>query len=156
MPIKSILTMFIVVVAGVFVALVLYGEFKTLRPIDDFGVGKIHERVRIIKGDFVRASDPAKTSVAEYYVNTGKWPATNKDAALPEPNAYRGESLETLTVAENKITMSFDEKIGAGGGTIVMTATYAPDTMIIKWDCLSPNIADISTVIPYCQFSNER
>jgi hypothetical protein len=154
MNLRSLLAMFAVVVAGVFVALVRYSEFRAKRPADDFGVGQIHERIRMIKSDFVRSVDPARTAVSEYYMNYGKWPATNKDAALPEPEVYRGESLRTLAVTDNKITLTFDDKIGPDGGQIIFFGEYTPEqNMGIKWNCISPNIADISTAIPSCRYA---
>jgi pilin len=151
---RTMVAGFVVVVAGVFVGMLLFSAYRSKRPVDDFGVGEIHERIRMIKADFVRAADPAKTAVSEYYVNSGTWPATNKDAALPEPAMYRGESLRTLVLAGNKITMTFDDKIGPDGGQIILVGEYVPDSnMGVKWSCISPNIADISAAIPYCRYA---
>src|ERR1700755_1585102 len=114
---------FIVIVAAIFVGLFLYDEFRAKRPVDDFGVGKAHARIKLIQSDFARAADPARTSVAEYFVNAGKWPANNKEAALPQPDAYKGDSLKSLTVAENRVTLVFDDKIGPGGGKVILVGT---------------------------------
>jgi hypothetical protein len=142
---------FVVMVAAIFVGLFLYDEFRAKRPVDDFGVGKAHERVKLIQGDYARAADPARTAVAEFYINSGKWPATNKDVGLPEPSAYRGDSLRSLEVSENRITLTFDDKIGPDGGKIILIGTYLADQMGIKWACVSPNIADISVAVGTCR-----
>ena len=150
---RSHLVTFVVIVLAIFVGLFLYDEFRAKRPVDDFGVGKAHARMKLIQSDFARSADPARTAVSEYYVNTGKWPANNKEAALPEPDVYRGDSLKSLSVVENRITLVFDDKIGPDGGKIILVGTYNEKTMGIGWQCLSPNIADISTALGTCRNS---
>jgi hypothetical protein len=153
---RSIVGTFIVVVVGVFVALLLYGKYQKAAHETDFGVGEIQNRLRMIRTDYARASDPARTAVAEYYANSGTWPPNNEKVGLPAPNAYKGETLKSLDVKDNTITMTFDNHSGPDGGKILLTGEATPNlSMGIKWTCTSPNITDISTIFPTCKYGSQ-
>jgi hypothetical protein len=154
---RSMLGMFVVVVVGVFVALLLYGKYQKTANNDDFGAGANQNRLRMIRSDYARAADPARTAVAEYYTNSGSWPPDNEKVGLPAPGAYKGESLKSLEVKDNKITLTFDGHSGPDGSTIVLTGEATPNlSMGIKWTCTSPNISDIKTIFPTCSYATPQ
>jgi type IV pilus assembly protein PilA len=107
----------------------------------------------MLQSDFQRAADGAKTAVAEFYANSGHWPAKNEDAGLPTPDTYRGESLRRLDVNGPVITLTFDARSGIDGGKIVLAGEATPNfAMGINWTCASPNIIDIATIFPTCEY----
>jgi len=150
---QKILINFVVVLVAVLAALFAYDKFRSSRTTGDFGVAAIQDRKKMLQSDFQRAADGAKTSVTEYYANRGSWPAKNEDAGLPAPDTYRGESLRSLAVGDQTITLTFDARSGVDGGKIILTGEATPNlAMGFNWTCVSPNIADIATIFPSCKY----
>ena len=59
--------------------------------------GRGPRRRSAIRNDAV-ASTAARMAVTEFYMNTGRMPASNAEAGLPEPDTYQGQSLRSLEV----------------------------------------------------------
>ena len=82
----------------------------------------------------------AKVSVAEYYQEYGQYPAGNAEAGLEDPNNIRGNYVESVTVANEVITITF----GAGanqridGESIVVTAAEQDGSL--NWTCASAGV----------------
>jgi hypothetical protein len=149
---KNALIMFVVVVGAVFVGMMLYDKYRAKRS-GDFGAMEMLQSRQIVLGDFVRATSTAKTAMAEHYLSMGAWPPSNKEAGLPSPEAYRGNSLVRLDVSGPDIVLTFDARSGVDGGKIVLTGTATPElAMGIEWKCTSPNMPDIATILRDCVY----
>ena len=78
----------------------------------------------------------AKTAVAEYRSSTGNWPADNGEAGLSDAGTITGNYVESVTVADEKITAKFkpdgvNENIK--GKSLLLTATDAGGS--VTFDC---------------------
>jgi uncharacterized iron-regulated membrane protein len=134
---------------------VLDEQARMSKALDEQQEAVAHSREDgVVRDDFVRASSAMRTAIAEYYMTTAKWPATNQEAGLPAPSAYRGGSLQSATVsAEGAIEFVFDATSGVDGGRIRL----APDTskaeaMGISWHCETTDYTSIRRVLPDCEF----
>ncbi|MFM8333123.1 MAG: pilin [Candidatus Methylumidiphilus sp.] len=77
----------------------------------------------------------AKTSVAEYYVSMGKYPANNAEAGLPAPTEIRGDGVDSVTVAPGGIiTVQYNHLVG-DNPTLVIAPESANSGGMIVWDC---------------------
>ena len=93
-------------------------------------------------------------SIAEFYSNTGKWPDSNAATGLPEPDAFRGKSLERLDVEGPVVTLTFDSTSAIYGGKVVFTGSVTPQMVMgINWKCESPSYRDIAVAIADCVYS---
>jgi hypothetical protein len=153
---KRLVIQFLVVAAAVFAALFAYDALRGRRASGDFGAGAESERQRVLRSDFQRAAPAAKISISEYFISNGRWPAGNREAGLPEPDSYRGESLRGLNVSGSRIVLTFDARSGIDGGTIILTGAPTPNlAMGIDWRCTSPNLPQIAAIFPACSFGEE-
>lgn len=101
---------------------------------------------------FVVASN-AKTAVAEYYMNYGKLPASNRDIGLPAADRFRGQSLRSMAIAAGgRITLTYDAKSGVDGGTIELVPDTSNPAMGIRWRCVTSSYEHITVTIPQCEF----
>ena len=90
-------------------------------------------------------ADGAKTAVAEYYANTGGWPASNSAAGLASAGSIGGNYVGKVDVASSGfITITYG-KVGSGtygakansnisGDTLVLSA-YTAGGGSIQWTC---------------------
>ncbi|MBS7836900.1 pilin [Wohlfahrtiimonas chitiniclastica] len=83
----------------------------------------------------------AKMAATEYYSSEAKWPASNAVAGLPEASKITGQSVDSVKLASNVITITYGSKVttkAAGSGTttgltVVLTGTAGDGT--ITWAC---------------------
>jgi type IV pilus assembly protein PilA len=71
-------------------------------------------------------SDGAKTAVAEFYSNTGRFPPVNSSAGLALAGSISGKYVESVTVADGLITAKF----GNQANTAIVTPN--PDTFVLS------------------------
>lgn len=83
-----------------------------------------------------------------YYTLNGQWPNTSNShevLRLPTPEDYAGNSVESIMLRGNEITVLYnDEIIGEENGTpvsLVLTAN-TNQSGAIHWDCVGKNIAE--------------
>lgn len=96
----------------------------------------------------------AKTAVAEYLANTGRFPSSNKQIGLAAPDQFKGQSLRRMSISEGGvITLTYDAKSGVDGGIIRIIPDNA-DPSLLKWRCISPNFRDIALTIPQCSYQS--
>ena len=86
-------------------------------------------------------ADGAKTAVAEFYSNTGHAPASNTSAGLAQPASITGKFVDTVTVANGKITSHFSSTSPQRANTKIDTSTliFSPTFSVgsTKWTCSS-------------------
>lgn len=106
-----------------------------------------------IRSDIVAISS-ARLAITETYMSTGRMPANNAEAGLPDPDKYKGQSLQSMTVSEGgRILLSFDAASGVEGGTI----EWLPDpggieSMGLQWQCQTRDYPMIARVVSSCEY----
>lgn len=102
----------------------------------------------------VSAVSSGRLAIAEFYVSSGRMPATNAEAGLPAADTYKGQSLVSMQVSEGgTILMTFDASSGVEGGTI----EWEPDltgieSMGMQWHCQTHDYPSITRALPSCNF----
>ena|SRR5690348_16856078 len=83
--------------------------------------------------------DGAKTAVAEFYSNYGRWPTNNESAGLPKNAAsISGKYINSVTVAKGVITAKFNStnaNTAIQGKTFVLSPTGSAGST--TWTCSS-------------------
>jgi len=81
-------------------------------------------------------ADGAKTAVAEFYSNTGRYPEANSSAGLAKAESISGQYVDTVTVAKGLITATYKGKKAnnalADSSLLMSPVTNAGS---IEWHC---------------------
>ena len=74
----------------------------------------------------------AKASVTEYFSSQGKFPANNASAGLATNTDIKGNAVKSVTVANGKITIAYNDKV-----TNDATLELSPITGAggVQWSC---------------------
>ncbi|HET9031460.1 MAG TPA: pilin [Dokdonella sp.] len=102
----------------------------------------------------IAAISSARAAITESYMNTGRMPASNAEAGLPEPEKYKGQSLQSMTISDGgRILLSFDAASGVDGGMI----EWLPDpggieSMGLQWHCQTHDYPMITRIVPSCEY----
>jgi len=92
------------------------------------------KRARISEG--LGLASGAKTSLAEFVASNNAWPADNTAAGLPAANTITGNSVTSVSVASNTITVTY--LANAGGGTIDVVGTTTSGG--VTWTCTGGSV----------------
>ncbi len=86
----------------------------------------------------------AKTSMAEYYNNTGSWPSTNASAGLATNTSIKGKYVSQVdvgaTAGQIQITYGNQANSNLSGSVLILSAI--PNNGSVEWTCKSTTIAD--------------
>jgi len=85
---------------------------------------------------------PAKKGLAEYYAETGAWPADNSSALLPAADSINGTYVEAVSVTDNVITIRYGNEAHGMISNQVVQLTAASVNNSILWQCSSASIED--------------
>lgn len=113
------------------------------------------ERAMLAIVNDVAAVSGVRVAIADVYLSSGRMPASNADAGLPEPPTYKGQSLVSLQVVEGgTILLTFDANSGVEGGVI----EWQPDlggieSMGMQWQCLTHDYPLIVRALPTCTYA---
>ena len=90
-------------------------------------------RTQVAEG--LTLSTGAQTSVAEYIMQYGEWPADNNAAGLPDGTEIRGDYTEGVTVEDNVIVIlyGFNAHADISGDTVTLTAVDNDGS--VSWSC---------------------
>lgn len=82
-------------------------------------------------------SSGAQTSVAEFIMQNGTWPANNNAAGLPDGTEIRGDYTSQVTVEDNVIVILYgiDAHADISGDTVTLTAV--DNNGSVSWSCAS-------------------
>ena len=77
----------------------------------------------------------SKVAVAEFYQDTGTWPADNAEAGVEAAANINGKYTTQVAIAGQSITVTYgaDANTNILGGTLTLTAT--DNTGAIEWAC---------------------
>lgn len=105
-----------------------------------------------VKEALVRSS-AIKTNVTEYIIVNGKFPNNNTDLGLPQAQAYRSTLLESINVLpDGLIETTLNPWTAKPGGVIYLKPIVNFETYFIEWKCISPDIAQINTIVQECVY----
>jgi hypothetical protein len=109
--------------------------------------------IEAIRSDVV-AIAAAKVAITESYHTMGRMPLDNAAAGLPEPAAYRGRSLRSLSIGSGgRIVLEFDALSGKDGGVIDFVPDLAGiEAMGVQWRCTTRDYAWIARALPSCEY----
>jgi len=84
----------------------------------------------------VTLADGAKTAVAEFYNNTGRFAPNNSSAGMESPGSITGKYVASVDVALGKIVVSFNTTQTKLTGQILGYSAFASSTQgSITWNC---------------------
>lgn len=79
---------------------------------------------------------PSKASIAEYFANTGNFPAGNTEAGVGQPTEIQGKYVASVTVAGGEITIAYGNQANTkiNGSTLSLFAGTDPNNDVV-WVC---------------------
>lgn len=79
-----------------------------------------------------------------YYALNGDWPRENAHQALGLDKAsdYHGNSVESIALEGNEITITYNDEVGAEGGPARLILRAEAPGGTIRWRCSGENIAE--------------
>lgn len=86
-------------------------------------------------------SNSAKTSVSEYYVDRGAWPADNAEAGLSPPDTIVGSYVTSVEISGPIITVTYGNEANLAIDGQSVTLTVSDGTGSLVWDCTGAGIA---------------
>jgi type IV pilus assembly protein PilA len=93
----------------------------------------------------------ARTGVAESFGATGSWPADNMAAGLADAVSVQGKYVDSVSVQQNRITITFRGEAPTSGRiqgkTLFLTAGVAADNAV-AWQCGNRPMAEGITAGP--------
>lgn len=79
-----------------------------------------------------------------YYTLNGQWPDNNKVLGLPDAESYRGNSVDSVKLEGQMITVTFNDDINGekeGAVQLILTGNVV-DSGLIRWKCEGKNIKE--------------
>ena len=80
----------------------------------------------------------AKTSVSEFRLSSGGWPANNASAGMSAATSITGNNVASVGVATNSVTITYSNDAAIAGKTVILAATIAGGSVI--WDCTGGDV----------------
>jgi len=100
----------------------------------------------------LQLSAAVKAAIAESRQVEMKWPASNREAGLPDPSQLTGRSLRSMKVSgQGVIALTYDAKSGVEGGVIRLIPSVRGEGAV-TWRCESPSYENIAIVNPQCSY----
>jgi DNA repair exonuclease SbcCD ATPase subunit len=94
-----------------------------------------------------------KVYVAEYTMNEGVFPNTNKQLNLPKPSDYATEAIREIWVSKGgKITVVYTQKTGQNKGAISLVPQLKNNQIL--WKCTTRDFKNIHQFIPQCVYNS--
>ena len=116
--------MIVVAIIGILAAIALpaYGDYT--------------KRTHVAEG--LTLASGAKAAVTEYYSSQGKFPLNNTSAGLATSTDIKGNAVKSVTVANGKITIAYNDKV-----TNSATLELSPITGAggVQWICKRGSVA---------------
>ena len=99
----------------------------------------------------VKVAQSFRVAATQHYMDEGKWPASNKAMAMPEPTSFADGNLRSVGIdGSGRISVVF----AAGEGkteTIIQQGADNPSGFM-AWKCFSHDIKEIAAILPNCVY----
>ena len=95
-------------------------------------------------------SGAAQTGVAEFYSNTGRFPATNTSAGVPSAGSITGKYVGTVTVGTAGEVDALFDQTAANTAISGKTLAFSPSTSAgsVSWNCAVGNTSIPDQYLP--------
>ncbi len=80
----------------------------------------------------------AKTALAEFYMNNGRFPPSNESAGLADATDIKGNAVDQVDAADGVIEISYNTKVASGA---IMNVSAVTGAGSMKWKCKSGSAA---------------
>ena len=92
-------------------------------------------------------AEPIKKAVSDYYDRWGMFPENNRQAALPTPDSFIGNYVQSITVTQGSIRIAIRKSprlSGIEGKSLYLRPAFNPDypTGAISWVCQQGKAAE--------------
>ena len=91
------------------------------------------KRARV--GEALSLAGGAKTAVTEFYSSNNVWPLDNTSAGLPSPGDINGNTVDSVTVSNGKITVVVNDKVEKTAGSKDLVLSPSATGGSINWSC---------------------
>lgn len=103
--------------------------------------------------EFTHAWTPFRMRLAEYYLSTGKLPASNQDLDFGPPESFRTGRIRSIGLTpEGTVRVEFDEFMSTPGAILFYRPVVGQGGGVVSWDCASPNTPGIEKFNFNCRF----
>jgi hypothetical protein len=118
---------------------------------------KEQAQIAIYLAEGLQVAALARTAVAEIYQTELKWPSSNREAGLPEPEQLQGKSLQSVRLARaGVIVLTYDGKSGVDRGVIRLVPSARAQGGPIDWRCESSSYENIASMLPQCVYRQSQ
>lgn len=122
----------------------------------EFGIapGSMAEWGPLMAEDFARYSSATKVALTEFAMTQGRWPGDGAELGIGLSEAVDGHLLKRMRIRGPRIEFDFLASGSFPGATVVLEAPAQSlqSPTGIRWDCSSPDYADIGRVLAGCRY----
>jgi len=93
--------------------------------------------VRTQVSEGLNLSSGAKVAVAEFYHGRGAFPTNNDEAGLSPALTITGKYVESVTVADDTVTVLFGKEANTKINGEIITLTATGNVGSVSWECAS-------------------
>lgn len=106
-------------------------------------------RTQVSEG--LNLSSGAKSSVAEFFMNTGAWPSENVEAGLSVPAEIRGRYTQQVEVIDNVIQIQYGYEAHSAISGQIVTLTGVDNLGSVSWICASGGVIENKNLPDACR-----
>ncbi len=136
---------FLTVVAALVIVLGAYEWYNRERA------GRYVDVANIAQG--MQIAVQAKHAIMGFYQSEGKFPSSNYQLSLKEPNKYITSSLKSMEVTKGgTITLTFNGTSGVENGIVQLVPDDSNLAVGVQWSCTTPTYKDMEELMPQCKY----
>jgi|GEM_PF-4594746 len=94
-----------------------------------------------------------KPRIMEHYMMEGRFPESNGDVGLPDPDRMGSHGVRSVGITEEGgIEITYGPETGIDGGVVLLSPTERAQAGRVDWNCTTPDYPDIARFLPTCQY----
>lgn len=106
---------------------------------------------RRLAADALNRAAMFKVALSEYYMSTGKWPASAQEAGLGTAESFAGGAVSRIDVGANGMVVITLNDTLAVGAKIRLTPDANPQSGMINWRCNTEGAEALRRYLPACK-----